>query len=90
MVVYITYKTLIPTMVDVGKMSKIFFNKLVEKNPENPSDLRFGLSVLHARIQFYECFLKFVHKIPLKKWQARTNEDRVADICGSNKQTNKQ
>lgn len=58
-----------------GKTSKEF-NKLNKKSPENPDALKFGLSTLHDRIRLFESLLHLSYKIPLKKWQARTQEHK--------------
>lgn len=51
------------------------FNKL-EKGVVNKEYLKFGLSVLHARIRFMELLLHLAYKEPIKKWQARTPEEK--------------
>lgn len=38
--------------------------------------LEFGLSILHGWIRFFECLLHLSYKIPIKKWQARSDEDK--------------
>lgn len=58
-----------------GKTSKEF-NKLNKKSLENPDALKFGLLILHARIRLFLSFLHLSYKIPLKKWQARTQEHK--------------
>lgn len=58
-----------------GQTSKEF-NKLNKKSPENPDALKFGLSILHARIRLFESLLHLSYKIPLKKWQARSQEHK--------------
>lgn len=57
------------------------FNNLIKKNIVNPDTLKFGLSTLHARIRFFESLLHLSYKIPIRKWQARTQEHKniVAD-----------
>ncbi|CAH0561743.1 unnamed protein product [Brassicogethes aeneus] len=59
-----------------GKTSKIF-NDFQNKNVENPEALRFGLSILHARIRLFDTLLHIAYKLPLKKWQARTPEEKL-------------
>ncbi|CAH2109276.1 unnamed protein product [Euphydryas editha] len=61
-------------MID-GKTSKDF-NKLVVAEEVNEETLKFGLSILHARIRFFESLLHLAFKLPLKKWQARTAEEK--------------
>lgn len=58
-----------------GKTSKEF-NDLKKTNVETPEALKFGLSILHARIRFFESILHMSYKLPIKKWQARSNEDK--------------
>lgn len=41
-------------------------------------NLQFGISVLHGWIRFLECLLHLAYKLPIKKWQARgDNEKKV-------------
>lgn len=42
----------------------------------NHDAIEFGLSVLHARIRFLEFVLRLAYKLPLKKWQARSDSDK--------------
>lgn len=58
-----------------GKTSKSF-NDLEESNVEDPQTLRFGLSTLHARIRVFESLIHLAYKLPVKKWQARTADDK--------------
>lgn len=58
-----------------GQTSKDF-NKLIVAEEVNEEALKFGLSILHARIRFFESLLHLSYKLPLKKWQARTAEDK--------------
>lgn len=57
-----------------GQTSKDF-NK-IQKGTVKSENLKFGLSVLHARIRFFESLLHIAYKEPLKKWQARTPEEK--------------
>lgn len=60
-----------------GSTSKEFNNlKLVLTKPVNDANLRFGLSTLHAWIRFFECFLHLGYKLDIKKWQARSVEEK--------------
>lgn len=57
-----------------GQTSKDFNNlKKVETNKES---LKFGLSILHGRIRFFEQLLHLAYKAPLKKWQARSTDEK--------------
>lgn len=63
-----------------GATSKSF-NDLENRKEEDPATFKFGLSTLHARIRFFELIIHLSYKLPLKKWQARHEEDKkvVAD-----------
>jgi len=57
--------------------SKDFNNiDLVIKKKVNASNLRFGISSLHAWIRFFECFLHIGYKLGIGKWQARTEDEK--------------
>lgn len=58
-----------------GQTSKDF-NKFIKKEQIATEALSFGLSILHARIRFFESLLHLAYKIPLQKWQARSNEEK--------------
>lgn len=58
-----------------GKTSKSF-NNFESTNEEDPQSLRFGLSIIHARIRLFETILHLAYKLPLKKWQVRTTEEK--------------
>ena len=53
------------------------FNNLTIKKIDNPDALKFGLSILHTRIRFFESLLHLSYHIPIKKWQARTQDDNI-------------
>lgn len=57
-----------------GQTSKDF-NSL-KKVATNKESLEFGLSILHARIRFFEQLLHLAYKIPLQKWQARSKAEK--------------
>lgn len=57
-----------------GQTSKDF-NKLIKKESKVET-LKFGLSILHARIRFFESILHLAYKLPLQKWQARSTEEK--------------
>ncbi|KAL4721448.1 hypothetical protein ACJJTC_007165 [Scirpophaga incertulas] len=61
----------------ICKQTSKDFNKLIDTDEINVDALKFGLSVLHARIRFFEFLLHLAYKLPLKKWQARTAEDKI-------------
>ena len=58
-----------------GQTSKDF-KDLNKKKTESRETLKFGPSILHAKIRFFESLLHISYKIPIKKWQARTEEDK--------------
>ena len=58
-----------------GQTSKDF-NILIKKEPINTETILFGLSILHARIRFFESLLHLAYKIPLQKWQAQSDEEK--------------
>ncbi|CAG9787162.1 unnamed protein product [Diatraea saccharalis] len=47
------------------------FNDLTTERPCNTENMRFGLSLLHARIRFFESILHVAYKLPVMKWRAR-------------------
>lgn len=47
---------------------------ILEREVEN--NLCFGLSILHVWIRFFECCLHLSYKLDLKKWQARSKEEK--------------
>ncbi|CAH0400138.1 unnamed protein product [Chilo suppressalis] len=47
------------------------FNDLTKERPCNTENMRFGLSLLHARIRFLESILHVAYKLPVMKWRAR-------------------
>lgn len=57
-----------------GQTSKEF-NKLKKGNVSTEA-LKFGISILHARIRLFELLLHLSYKIPLQKWQARTPDEK--------------
>lgn len=52
------------------------FNNLDKIGEIDESSLTFGLSTLHARIRFFEGILHMSYKLPLNKWQARTEVEK--------------
>lgn len=60
-----------------GATSKDFNNiEAMIQRPVHVDNLRFGLSILHGWIRFFECLLHVAYKIPLQKWQARTDSEK--------------
>lgn len=43
---------------------------------EKAENLKFGLSTLHGWIRFFECLLHLSYKLPIRRWQARSVEDK--------------
>ncbi|KAL4120909.1 hypothetical protein QTP88_013516 [Uroleucon formosanum] len=58
-----------------GNTSKNFNNLNIEKEINNDA-LKFGLSILHARIRLFEHIIHLVYKLPIKKWQASLSSIR--------------
>lgn len=44
----------------------------------NQDNFGFGLSTLHAWIRSFECFLHISYKLDIKKWQARSSEEKAS------------
>lgn len=60
-----------------GATSKDFNNiDVILQKEVNENNLRFGLSTLHAWIRFFECCLHLSYRLEIKKWQARTEEEK--------------
>lgn len=58
------------TSKDFNNIDEILQKKVTETN------LRFGISTLHAWIRFFECCLHLSYRLKIKKWQARTEEEK--------------
>ncbi|XP_017473241.1 PREDICTED: uncharacterized protein LOC108364163 [Rhagoletis zephyria] len=60
-----------------GSTSKDFnqIDKTIKKEI-NTDNLQFGLSILHGWIRFFECLLHLSYKLPIKKWQARSDSEK--------------
>ena len=52
------------------------FNNLTKSREVKPDTLKFGLSILHARIRIFESLLHLSYKLPVKKWQLRSECDK--------------
>lgn len=52
------------------------FNKLDRRIEINPGNLKFRLSLLHARIRFFESLLHLSYQLTIKKWQVRSTEEK--------------
>lgn len=58
--------------------SKDFNNlNLVYARAVDESNFKFGLSTLHVWIRFFECLLHVAYKLPIKKWQSRSEQDKT-------------
>lgn len=55
--------------------TSVEFNDLTKERPCNIDNMRFGLSLLHARIRFFESILHVAYKLPIKKWRARLSDE---------------
>lgn len=58
------------TSKDFNDLKKSFESNCKEEH------YQFGLSVLHNWIRFFETLLHIAYKLPIKKWQARSQEDK--------------
>lgn len=56
-----------------GKTSKEF-NNLKDKRRISEDATEFGLSILYARIRFFESILHLAYKLPVKKYRQRKSE----------------
>ncbi|XP_026828955.1 uncharacterized protein LOC109611090 [Ooceraea biroi] len=43
----------------------------------DPNSLQYGISPLHAWIRFFECCLHISYRVTIKKWQIRSDEDKL-------------
>lgn len=60
-----------------GATSKEFNNiDMILEKEVDVLNFRFGLSTLHAWINFFECLLHVSYKLNIKKWQARSPEEK--------------
>ncbi|CAH1986018.1 unnamed protein product [Acanthoscelides obtectus] len=53
------------------------FNDLSIKRDVDSGALSFGLSILHARIRLFQSILHLSYKLPVKKWQLRSEADKT-------------
>ncbi|XP_050298635.1 uncharacterized protein LOC126737681 [Anthonomus grandis grandis] len=52
------------------------FNCIQKKGTVNVETFEFGLSILHAQIRFFEAVLHLAYKLPVQKWQLRSDEEK--------------
>lgn len=57
------------TLKEFNKIEDILQKKVVE-------EVRFSISVPHVWIRFFECCVQLSYRLDIKKWQARTKEDK--------------
>ncbi|XP_073951828.1 uncharacterized protein [Choristoneura fumiferana] len=50
--------------------------EIMEKTATDPENVKFGLSILHARIRFFETLLHISYKNTIKKWQVRSQAEK--------------
>lgn len=55
-----------------AKISEMNNLKNVERRLEDPSKLKFGISILHSYIKFFECILHISYSLNFKQWKVRT------------------
>jgi len=59
-----------------GETSKDY-NNLSIKKEVTPETLQFGLSILHASIRLFESILHVAYKVPVQKWQVRSEDEKA-------------
>jgi hypothetical protein len=59
-----------------GETSKDY-NNLSIKKKVTPEALQFGLSILHVRIRLFERILHVAYKLPVQKWQLRSQDEKA-------------
>jgi hypothetical protein len=59
-----------------GETSKDYNNLSINKEV-TPEALQFGLSILHARIRLFDSILRVAYKLPVKKWQLRSEDEKA-------------
>lgn len=52
------------------------FNNIDQLKEVREDTLRFGLSILHARIRFFESVLHLAYKLPIRKWRIHSEEEK--------------
>ncbi|CAH0563012.1 unnamed protein product [Brassicogethes aeneus] len=52
------------------------FNDLSKTRDVKEESMHFGLSILHARIRFFENVLHLSYKLPVEKWQVRNQSEK--------------
>lgn len=62
------------------------FNDLTKERPCNTENMRFGLSLLHARIRFLESILHVAYKLPVRKWNARLSTEEKDLVANKKKE----
>jgi len=64
------------TSKDFNNINDILQKEITETN------LQFGISSLHAWIRLFECCLHLSYRLKIKKWQARTEEEKkIMEDC---------
>jgi hypothetical protein len=71
-----THKTSTMRCYICGETSKDY-NNLSIKKEVTPETLQFGLSILHARIRLFESIWHVAYKLPVQKWQLRSEDEKV-------------
>ena len=60
----------------VARPSEMNDLNLVAAKEYPKSNLQYGLSTLHSWIRFFEFIIHLGYKLEIKKWQARTKEEK--------------
>jgi hypothetical protein len=71
-----TYTTSTMRCYICGEPSKDY-NNLSIKKEVTPEALLFGLSILHSRIRLFESILHVAYKLPVQKWQLRSEDEKA-------------
>jgi hypothetical protein len=53
------------------------YNNLSIKKEVTPKALQFGFSILHARNRLVESILPVTYKLPMQKWQLRSEDEKA-------------
>lgn len=60
----------------ISQMNNI---KYVQEKTKNSEMYKFGLSVLHAYIRFFECFLHISYRLEIKSWKVTKNNKQALE-----------
>lgn len=69
-----------------AKISEMNNIDALRKKTLDPNSFRFGLSVLHAYIRFFECLLHISYRLEIKTW--KVNHLLYVHLCITHLKTN--